>query len=73
MTLLSADGTLLMRAPFDIDTIGQSLRKSTVFKQFPGVQSGWYETASILNSNQAGRAREREGGGATRPARIERG
>jgi hypothetical protein len=52
MTLLSADGTLLMRAPFDIDTIGQSLRKSTVFKQFPGVQSGWYETASILDGEK---------------------
>jgi hypothetical protein len=52
MTLLSADGTLLMRAPFDIDMIGQSLRKSTVFKQFPRVQSGWYETASILDGEK---------------------
>ena len=49
MNLLSADGTILMRAPFDIDTIGQSLRKSSVFKQFPQAQNGWYETASILD------------------------
>lgn len=49
MNLLGADGTILMRAPFDIDTIGQSLRKSQVFKQFPQVQSGWYETPSILD------------------------
>jgi hypothetical protein len=53
MTLLSADGTLLMRAPFDIDTIGQSLRKSSVFKQFPGVQTGWYETTSIPRRREA--------------------
>ena len=49
MNLLSADGTILMRAPFDIDTIGQSLRKSFVFKQFPQSPNGWYETASILD------------------------
>lgn len=49
MSLLSADGTILMRAPFDIDTIGQSLRKSQVFQQFPQVQSGWYETSSLLD------------------------
>lgn len=49
MNLISADGTILMRAPFDIDTIGQSLRKSLVFQQFPNVQSGWYETASLID------------------------
>jgi diguanylate cyclase (GGDEF)-like protein len=52
MTLLSADGTILMRVPFDSDTIGQSLRKSSVFTQFPRVQSGWYETASILDGEK---------------------
>ena len=49
MTLVSADGTILMRAPFEIDTIGQSLRKSTVFKLFPQSPNGWYETASVLD------------------------
>ncbi|MDI1264145.1 MAG: sensor domain-containing diguanylate cyclase [bacterium] len=49
MTLLSSDGTILMRAPFDIDTVGQSLRKATVFTLFPQSSSGWYETSSILD------------------------
>lgn len=49
MTLLSADGSVLMRAPFDIETIGQSLRKATVFKHFPQSPNGWYETVSLLD------------------------
>ena len=49
LALMSADGTILMRAPFDIDTIGQSLRKSIIFQQFPRVQNGWYETTSVLD------------------------
>jgi diguanylate cyclase (GGDEF)-like protein len=49
MTLMSADGAILMRAPFDIDTIGQSLRKSSVFKQFPAISAGSYKTVSILD------------------------
>jgi len=49
MTLLSADGSVLMRAPFDIETIGQSLRKATVFKHFPRSPNGSYETVSILD------------------------
>src|SRR5260370_40448452 len=49
MTLRSPDGTILMRAPFAIDTIGQSLRKSTVFKQFPASPAGSYKTVSILD------------------------
>jgi diguanylate cyclase (GGDEF)-like protein len=49
MNLLSTDGTILMRAPFDIDTIGQSLRKSAVFKLFPGSSVGSYKTVSILD------------------------
>jgi diguanylate cyclase (GGDEF)-like protein len=49
MNLISADGTILMRAPFDVDTIGQSLRKSAVFKQFPASPAGSYKTVSILD------------------------
>lgn len=49
MTLMSSDGAILMRAPFDIDTIGQSLRKSSVFKQFPAISAGSYKTASIFD------------------------
>jgi hypothetical protein len=33
-TPMRADGTVLMRAPFDIDIIGQGLRKSAVFDAF---------------------------------------
>jgi len=49
MTLVGADGTILMRAPFDIDTIGQSLRKSNVFKLFPASSAGSYRTVSVLD------------------------
>src|SRR5258708_39560760 len=49
MNLISVNGHLLMRAPFDIDTMGQSVRTSQVFQQFPQVQNGWYETVSILD------------------------
>jgi hypothetical protein len=49
LTLMRTDGTVLMRAPFDIASIGLDLSKSAVFKQFPASQAGWYETVSILD------------------------
>jgi diguanylate cyclase (GGDEF)-like protein len=49
MTLLGADGTILMRAPFDITTIGQNLGRAGVFKQFPAMSNGWYRTVSIVD------------------------
>jgi len=49
MNLISADGIILMRAPFDIDIIGQSLRKARVFQQFPAASTGSYKTVSILD------------------------
>lgn len=49
MALFSADGVMLMRAPFDINKIGQSIRDSQVFKQFPARQSGSYMTKSIVD------------------------
>ncbi|WP_426409862.1 sensor domain-containing diguanylate cyclase [Bradyrhizobium ganzhouense] len=49
MTLLHTDGTILMRAPFNIDTIGQSLKGSDVFRQFPPVAAGTYTKASMLD------------------------
>jgi len=49
MTLMSGDGTILMRAPFDIDTIGQSLRKAAVFKSYPASSAGSYQTVSIID------------------------
>ncbi|MEH2470997.1 diguanylate cyclase (GGDEF)-like protein [Nitrobacteraceae bacterium AZCC 2161] len=49
MNLLGADGTILMRAPFDIDTVGQSLRKASVFKLSPASPVGSYKAVSILD------------------------
>lgn len=49
MTLVGADGTILLRAPFEIDTIGQSLRKSNVFKLFPASTAGSYQTVSVVD------------------------
>jgi diguanylate cyclase (GGDEF)-like protein len=47
LTLMRADGTLLMRAPFNIDSIGADLSASTVFESFPGLQKGWYQSAAV--------------------------
>jgi diguanylate cyclase (GGDEF)-like protein len=49
MTLFRTDGTILMRAPFDVDQVGQSISRSQVFKYFPAQQSGFYVTTSILD------------------------
>lgn len=49
MALFNTDGVMLMRAPFDIGKIGQSIRDSQVFKQFPARQSGSYMTKSIVD------------------------
>lgn len=49
INLLSADGTILMRMPFDISSIGQSLRGSSVFKHFPASRTGHYDAVSIID------------------------
>ncbi|MGF6309387.1 diguanylate cyclase (GGDEF)-like protein [Bradyrhizobium sp. i1.8.4] len=49
MALFNTDGVMLMRAPFDISKIGQSIRDSLVFRQFPARQSGFYTTKSIVD------------------------
>jgi diguanylate cyclase (GGDEF)-like protein len=49
IALMRTDGTVLMRAPFEISSIGVDLSKSTVFTQFPESHAGWYETTSILD------------------------
>ncbi|BBC01594.1 diguanylate cyclase (GGDEF)-like protein [Bradyrhizobium japonicum] len=49
MALFNSDGVILMRAPFDISKIGQSIKDSLVFKQFPARQSGSYITKSIVD------------------------
>ncbi|WP_349542722.1 sensor domain-containing diguanylate cyclase [Bradyrhizobium sp. ARR65] len=49
MTLFNTEGMILMRAPFDVDQIGQSISRSQVFRYFPQQQSGSYTTTSILD------------------------
>jgi diguanylate cyclase (GGDEF)-like protein len=49
MALFNSVGVILMRAPFDISKIGQSIKDSLVFKQFPARQSGSYITKSIVD------------------------
>ncbi|WP_426435046.1 sensor domain-containing diguanylate cyclase [Bradyrhizobium genosp. P] len=49
MALFGTDGTMLMRAPFDINRIGQSIRGSQAFRQFPARQSGSYMTKSVVD------------------------
>ncbi|MBR0794639.1 diguanylate cyclase [Bradyrhizobium jicamae] len=49
MVLFDTDGTMLMRSPFDINKIGQSIREAQVFKQFPARTSGFYTTKSIVD------------------------
>ncbi|NEV02077.1 sensor domain-containing diguanylate cyclase [Bradyrhizobium uaiense] len=49
MALFNTDGVMLMRAPFEISKIGQSIKDSQVFKQFPARQSGSYMTKSLVD------------------------
>ena len=49
IVLVNADGAMLMRAPFDINRIGQSIKDAQVFKQFPAKSSGSYTTKSIVD------------------------
>ncbi|UQR67625.1 sensor domain-containing diguanylate cyclase [Bradyrhizobium sp. C-145] len=49
MTLFSSDGTILMRAPFDITKLGQSIKDAQIFKYFPARSSGFYTTKSIVD------------------------
>ncbi|RZN01689.1 hypothetical protein CWO91_33045 [Bradyrhizobium genosp. SA-3] len=49
MALFSSDGTILMRAPFDITKIGQSIKDAQTFKYFPAHSSGFYSTKSIVD------------------------
>jgi diguanylate cyclase (GGDEF)-like protein len=49
MALMRADGTALMRSPFQIRDIGMDLSKSSVFSYLPHSRSGSYEKASFLD------------------------
>ncbi|VIO65622.1 Phytochrome-like protein cph2 [Bradyrhizobium ivorense] len=49
MALFNTDGAMLMRAPFDITKIGQSIKESQALKQFPARRSGSYVTKSVVD------------------------
>jgi len=49
MALFNTDGVMLMRTPFEIGKIGQSIKDSQVFKQYPARQSGSYMTKSLVD------------------------
>ncbi|MFB9265209.1 diguanylate cyclase [Bradyrhizobium erythrophlei] len=49
LVLFNSNGTMLMRAPFDIKQIGQSIKGSQTFKYFPAHSSGSYVTKSIVD------------------------
>jgi diguanylate cyclase (GGDEF)-like protein len=47
LTLMRTDGTVLMRTPFNIDSIGANFSTSTIFEKFPKSSSGWYESIAV--------------------------
>jgi diguanylate cyclase (GGDEF)-like protein len=47
LTLMRTDGTVLMRTPFSIDSIGANFSTSTIFEKFPKSPSGWYESIAV--------------------------
>ena len=47
ITLMRTDGTVLMRAPFNIDSIGADFSMSTIFQSFPKLRAGWYESVAV--------------------------
>ena len=47
ITLMRSDGTVLMRAPFNIDSIGADFSASTIFQMFPKSPDGWYESIAV--------------------------
>ena len=49
MALFNTDGVMLMRSPSEIGKIGQSIKDSQVFKQYPARQSGSYMTKSLVD------------------------
>jgi diguanylate cyclase (GGDEF)-like protein len=47
ITLMRTDGTVLMRSPFNIDSIGADFSASTIFQKFPKSPDGWYESTAV--------------------------
>jgi diguanylate cyclase (GGDEF)-like protein len=47
ITLMRSDGTVLMRAPFNIDSIGADFSASAIFQTFPKLPEGSYESVAV--------------------------
>jgi len=47
--LFDTDGMMIMRAPFQIERIGQSIKDSQAFKLFPAKTAGSYTSKSIVD------------------------
>jgi diguanylate cyclase (GGDEF)-like protein len=50
LTLARADGTVLIRLPFSVATIGADLGKSKGLSQFSTSNAGWYQATSVLDA-----------------------
>jgi diguanylate cyclase (GGDEF)-like protein len=49
LALLTADGTLLMRTPFEIEKIGLDFSKARAFTEVSASQSGYVDSVSVLD------------------------
>jgi diguanylate cyclase (GGDEF)-like protein len=49
LMLMRANGTVLMRAPFKVQSLGTDLSKSEALKRLPTAQAGWFETVSMID------------------------
>ena len=47
LTLMRSDGTVLMRTPFNINSIGADFSSSAIFQNFPKSPDGWYESVAV--------------------------
>jgi diguanylate cyclase (GGDEF)-like protein len=49
LTLGRTDGIVLMRAPFDVDTIGRDFSQASVISRIPASRSGSYDIISVFD------------------------
>jgi diguanylate cyclase (GGDEF)-like protein len=52
LALARADGTVLMRLPFNVATIGADIGRSKGLGAFSTSKAGWYQTVSVLDAVQ---------------------
>ncbi|MGZ5804855.1 MAG: sensor domain-containing diguanylate cyclase [Xanthobacteraceae bacterium] len=52
LTLARTDGTMLMRAPFNIDVIGRNVADTDVFRRLSATPSGYFAASSGIDGSQ---------------------